>query len=56
MDKDKLSYRFYWHKISLSIDNLLLRTFFSCHLFTLGYLPGVEQSRICYFQALDTLR
>ena len=54
-DQDKLSYRFYWHKISLSIVNQF-RVFFSCNLFILGYYPGIEQSRISLFQALNTWR
>ena len=27
-----------------------------CNLIILSYLPGIEQSRISYFQALNTLR
>ena len=54
-DKDKLSYRFYLHKISLSIDNLS-RIFCSCNLLILGYSPGIVQSRISYSQHLNTLR
>ena len=53
-DQDKLSYRFYWYKISLSVDILLLGIFFSCNLLILGYSPGIEQSRIIYFHAWNT--
>ena len=49
-DQDKLSYRFYWYKISLSVDILLLGIFFSCNLLILGYSPGIEQSRIICLQ------
>ena len=45
-DQDKLSYRFYLHKISLLIDNLSLHIIFSCNLLNLGYTPGIEQSRM----------
>ena len=31
-------------------------SFFSCNLLILGYSQGIEQSRIRYFQALNTLR
>ena len=49
-DQDKLSYRFYWYKIYLSVDILLLGIFFSCNLLILGYSPGIEQSRIICLQ------
>ena len=45
-DKEKLSYRYYFHKVSLSIENILLHIFFSCNLLILGYSPGIEWSRI----------
>ena len=55
-DQSKLSYRFYWYKISISIDLLLLLgTFFSCSLFILGHSPGIEQSRVIYFHTWNTL-
>ena len=55
-DQSKLSYRFYWYKISLSIDILLLLgTFFSCSLLILGHSPGIEQSRVIYFHTWITL-
>ena len=55
-DQNKLFFMFYWHKISLSIDNLLLCISFSCNLLILGYSPSIEQSRISYFEGFSTLR
>ena len=50
---DKLIY-FLNNKIYLPIGNLPYPL--SCNLLILGYFPGIEQSRISYFQALNTLR
>ena len=52
----RVSYGFYRHEISSSTDNLLCRTIFSCNLLIFGYSPGIEQSRISYFQTSNTIR
>ena len=50
-NQDKLSYIFYLHKLSLSIDTILLHIFFSCNLLIFVYSPGIEKSKIRYFQS-----
>ena len=52
----RVSYGFYRQKNSSSTDNLLWRTIFSCNLLIFGYSPGIEQSRISYFQTSNTIR